>query len=37
VTNKAPYILADKIPDEIIVALNTIEHYIFPSALDREG
>jgi hypothetical protein len=37
VTNEAPYIVDDQIPDQIVVALNTIEHYTFPSALDREG
>jgi len=37
VTNEAPYIVGDQIPDQIVVALNTIEYYLLPSALDREG
>jgi hypothetical protein len=37
VTNEAPYILDYKMPDQIVVALNTTEHYFLPSALDREG
>jgi hypothetical protein len=37
VTNEAPYIVDDQIPDQIVVPLNTIEHYTLPLALDREG
>jgi len=32
VTNEAPYIVGNQIRDQIIVALNTIEYYLLPSA-----